>query len=136
MPNSPEPQKKQGPFNRSPPDLVNNNKNPDSAADPDAGSLATASQRAPMQRAETVVSSRPTTAVGGGALQGPIMNICRDCKAMIVNIIRASRLSLAKAPDVAKEPVPELPSHRPSRNFHLDLKPVYKQKSRTKHSIF
>ena len=116
MPNSPE-QPRKGPYNRSPPDLINNNKNSEKP-------------RPPLQRAETSV----TAPINEKSLQGPLMNICRDCKAMIVNIIRASRLSLAKAPDVVKEPIPDIPSRRPSRNFHLDLKPVYKQK--TKQSIF
>ncbi len=110
-PNSPDQQRK-GPFNRSPPELITSEK-------------TNGKSRPPLQRAETTA-----TPYSEKSLQGPIMNICKDCKAMIVNIIRASRLSLAKAPDVAKEPIPEIPSRRPSRNFHLDLKPVYKQKAR------
>ena len=86
--------------------------------------------RAPMQRAQTLVggdTSLPAAMVHR-ALQGPMKRICKDCKAMIVNIIRASRLSLATAPVVAwdnmrvSQPAPR----KPSRNFHLDLKPVYR----------
>ncbi len=103
MPNSPELQKK-GPYNQSPPDLIQNEKPP----------LWAQSQK------PALVSQK--------SLQGPLMNICRDCKAMVVNIIRASRTSLAKAPDPTKDPVPDIPSRPAPRNFHLDLKPVYKQK--------
>ncbi len=55
------------------------------------------------------------------------MNICRDCKIMIVNIIRASRTSLANAPSLGRDTVySDAPTSKPARNFHLDLKPVYK----------
>ena len=86
--------------------------------------------RPPMQRAQTLVgggASLPAAMVQR-AIQGPVKRICKDCKAMIVNIIRASRLSLATAPVVAwdnmrvSQPAPR----KPSRNFHLDLKPVYR----------
>lgn len=75
-------------------------------------------KRGILQRAKTL-------AKGAEAIEGPLMNICRDCKAMIVNIIRASRTCLATAPDLQKI-YGDCPSRKASRNFHLDLKPVYK----------
>ena len=91
------------------------------------------SSRPPLQRAQTV--ARPPgglrTSSTSNALQGPLMNVCKDCKTMIVNIIRSSRTQLAKAPETAKQKV-QMPSlrrfhsFRTPRNFHLDLKPVYK----------
>lgn len=81
--------------------------------------------RAPLQRSQTSV--RPP--VPARTLEGPMMNICRDCRAMIVNVIRASRRSLAMAPQGTMERVySDCPSRKPSRNFHLDLKPVYKER--------
>ena len=87
--------------------------------------------RPPMQRAQTVVQHDPPpipTSMVPRALQGPMKRICRDCKAMIVNIIRASRFSLATAPSLASDKtyVNQPSPRKASRNFHLDLKPVYR----------
>jgi hypothetical protein len=46
---------------------------------------------------------------------------------MIIGIIRASHSSLANAPNVSEDKVcSDSPMAKPTRNFHLDLKPVYK----------
>ena len=115
-PSSPEQPRKMFSF---PPDVINNNRNnkpvhPSHA--PVKVQTVTRPQVAPAAKAPTK------------ALQGPLMNICKDCKTMIVNIIRASRSSLASAPYSRKEKVTPIdaPSRRANRNFHLDLKPVYK----------
>lgn len=82
--------------------------------------------RAPLQRAQTSVRAPIPARVLEG---GPMMNICRDCSTMVVNVVRASRRSLAAAPQGAMERVySNCPSLKPSRNFHLDLKPVYKER--------
>lgn len=86
--------------------------------------------RPPMQRAQTLVQHDAPlpTSMFPRAIQGPMKRICKDCKAMIVNIIRASRLSLATAPSQAGEKahVSQPSPRKASRNFHLDLKPVYR----------
>ena len=64
------------------------------------------------------------------SLQGPQMAICKDCKVMIVNIIRASRCTLLKAKQDARHKAAarhkEHIAGKVPRNFHLNLKPVYK----------
>ncbi|XP_013411067.1 protein spire homolog 1 isoform X1 [Lingula anatina] len=61
-------------------------------------------------------------------LQGPMMDVCRDCKEMVLNVIRASRTTLsATSSSTPSAPKPANPvSRKPSRQFHLDLKPIYK----------
>ena len=81
-------------------------------------STGSSPKRGILQRAKTLAKAPKV-------LEGPLMNICRDCKAMIVNIIRASRTCLASAPELEKI-YEDCPSRKASRNFHLDLKPVYK----------
>ena len=76
--------------------------------------------RPPMQRSMTV--ARPP-GPAPPALNGPVMAVCKDCKLMICHVIRASRVSLSKSgfADMA-----DFSAQKPSRKFHLDLKPVYK----------
>ena len=62
-------------------------------------------------------------------LQGPLMSICLDCKCMVVSIIRASRCAhQGAAPDRVKQQIFGAPPKHSatSREFTLDLKPVYK----------
>lgn len=82
----------------------------------------------PLQRAQTSV--RAPVPVPRTLEAGPTMCICRDCRAMIVSVIKASRRSLAEAPQgtAAERVYSNCPSRKPSRNFHLDLKPVYKER--------
>ena len=73
-----------------------------------------------LQRGHTI--ARPDK-----ALQGQEMDICTDCKMMIMEIIRASRSCLMSAPKLKHDKVfSSSPSRKPSRDFHLNLKPVYK----------
>ena len=46
--------------------------------------------RAPFLRSKTIIKPQSST-IRARALEGPMMNICRDCRGMIVNIIKASR---------------------------------------------
>ncbi|XP_064639946.1 protein spire homolog 1-like isoform X3 [Lineus longissimus] len=87
-------------------------------------------RRSQFQRAATMApNEKPPSPT---SLQGPQMTICRDCKVMIVNIIRASRTSLMKARaekkkidrDTEQETSPN--NNKAKRDFHLNLKPVYK----------
>lgn len=117
-PNSPELLKREGserPPRPPPPDLStlslsNNNKG----------------KRPPLERAATTASPNVPAPASAKALEGPLMNICKDCKALIVNIIRASRVSLANSPQADKV-YSDCPSRKASRNFKLDLKPMYKK---------
>lgn len=91
------------------------------------GYVSQGRKRAPLQRAQTSVRGP----VPARALEaGPTMSICRDCRAMIVSVIKASRRSLAAAPQgtAADRVYSDCPSRKPSRNFHLDLKPFYKER--------
>ena len=75
-----------------------------------------------LQRSHTIAKPEKV-------LRGQEMDICTDCKMMIMEIIRASRSCLMAAPSkLNRERVfgscP--PPRKPNRDFHLNLKPVYK----------
>jgi hypothetical protein len=86
-------------------------------------------RRTQFQRAATMAQTEKTPSPT--SLQGPQMTICRDCKVMIVNIIRASRMSLLKAraekKKIDRDDSDTSPNNnKAKRDFHLNLKPVYK----------
>ena len=88
--------------------------------------------RPPMQRAQTVAlpSMRPLPRIPAAPPSGPQRNVCRDCRAMIASIVRASHWSAAgrhgdPAAGVGVGGRAGGGVMVPSRDFHLDLKPVY-----------
>ncbi|XP_074646975.1 protein spire homolog 1-like isoform X2 [Tubulanus polymorphus] len=90
-----------------------------------AGGGGAEHRRTRFQRAQTTVSTKPQQI--NPNLKGPQMTICKECKSMIVSIVRASRTSVHK--QRRKRPTIDDSSAapaKPSRNFHLNLKPVYK----------
>ncbi|CAH1778709.1 unnamed protein product [Owenia fusiformis] len=64
--------------------------------------------------------------MGRGSIESPLLAICTDCKDMICHVIRASRVTLANAPDTGTLTLPQPTQRKVNRNFHLKLKPVYK----------
>ena len=106
-----------------------------------AGARGFRRQRPPLQRSHTTV--RPPPLKANMSVQGQLMDVCRDCKKMVVHIIRASRVSLALAPTSAPADADAVAaaaaagntlypaanssnnSSKPMRNFHLNLKPVH-----------
>jgi len=89
-----------------------------------------------LERAKHILGHDPHKAV-----QGPLMNICSDCKSMVCNIIRASRAMLAISQRGLQAHLPEA-SDRPGmtrhprqttthntaegkKHFTLNLHPIY-----------